>query len=103
MNKIGIALFAGSLLMACGGGQAASGDPKAPAAATASTAKAAVKAPGEATVGDRTTCPVSREEFTVTTGSPKVDHGGKSYYFCCPGCDAKFKENPAKYLTTTAK
>ena len=43
-------------------------------------------------------CLISNEEFTVTSGSPRVDYKGKSYYFCCPGCDTKFKENPEKYL-----
>jgi len=57
-----------------------------------------MKAPGSASVGDKTVCLISNEEFTVTSGSPRVDYKGKSYYFCCPGCDTKFKENPEKYL-----
>jgi len=24
-------------------------------------------------------------------------YGGKTYYFCSPGCKAKFDKNPAKY------
>jgi YHS domain-containing protein len=27
-----------------------------------------------------------------------VDYQGKRIYFCCKGCDAKFKEDPEKYL-----
>jgi len=57
-----------------------------------------VKAPGEATVGDKSLCPVSGEEFTVTASSPKAFVDGKTYYFCCPGCDKKFAANPAQYL-----
>jgi len=56
------------------------------------------KAPGSAVVGDKTVCPISNEEFTVTSASPKVEYLGKTYYFCCPGCDTKFKEDPEKYL-----
>ena len=58
----------------------------------------AVKAPGEAVVGDRSTCPVSGEEFTVTASSPTAVVDGKTYYFCCPGCDKKFTASPATYL-----
>lgn len=68
----------------------------APPAATASAPE--VKVNGTATVGDRTTCPVSGEVFTITASSPKAEYEGKTYYFCCPGCDAKFKAEPKKYL-----
>ena len=34
----------------------------------------------------------------VTADSPKADHNGKTYYFCCPGCDKKFKADPAKFM-----
>jgi len=56
-------------------------------------------APGAAHVGERTTCPVSKQAFVVTDGSPKVELDGKTYYFCCPGCEERFKANPRKYLT----
>ncbi|MBZ5641445.1 MAG: heavy metal translocating P-type ATPase [Acidobacteriia bacterium] len=26
------------------------------------------------------------------------EHGGKTFYFCCPGCKEKFKADPAKYF-----
>ena len=29
-------------------------------------------------------------------------HAGKNYYFCCSGCEAKFKSDPQKYLNTPA-
>jgi len=57
-----------------------------------------VKAPGEATIGDKSTCPVSGEEFTINASSPKTVVDGKTYYFCCPGCDKKFAANPAAFL-----
>jgi YHS domain-containing protein len=31
-----------------------------------------------------------------------VDHDGKRVYFCCPGCDAKFKQDPQKWLKKLA-
>lgn len=59
---------------------------------------AALKAPGEATLGDRTLCMISNEEFVVAASSPKVEYQGKTYYFCCKGCDTDFKKDPEKYL-----
>jgi len=93
-------------LVACGGSPSpAPATPSAPAPAAAATeaaakpATAALVAPGDAKVGDRTTCPVSGEEFTVTESSPKAEYQGKTYYFCCPGCVEKFNADPAKYGT----
>jgi YHS domain-containing protein len=60
---------------------------------------AALKAPGEASIGDKTVCLVSKEEFTVSASSPRVEYKGKSYFFCCAGCDTEFKKNPEKYLS----
>lgn len=72
--------------------------PPAPAAAGAGSAHASLKAPGEATVGDRTICPTSGEEFVVSADSPKYEYQGKTYYFCCGGCDAEFAKDPQKFL-----
>ncbi|MFO0739610.1 MAG: YHS domain-containing protein [Labilithrix sp.] len=68
------------------------------AAGAAPQAATPVKPAGEAKVGDRTRCPTSDEEFVVTADSPKVDYKGKTYYFCCSGCDQKFARDPEKYL-----
>ncbi len=89
----------------CGGGAGAeNAPPKGPKSdAPVVTDKAAdVKKPGEAAIGDKTSCPISKEVFTVTASSPKLEYKGKTYYFCCGGCDAKFKENPEKYLAPPA-
>lgn len=89
------------LVAACGGNRT---EPATPSAAPASSAAPSASAAsavvpiGEAKVGDKTLCPVSKEEFVVTASSPKVEYEGKTYYFCCPGCDAKFKADPKKYL-----
>lgn len=76
-------------LLGCGGGDGAA---KTPANATA------IVAPGDAKVGDKSTCPVSGEEFTIAADSPKVEHKGKTYYMCCAGCSKKFASDPEKFL-----
>jgi YHS domain-containing protein len=83
-------LLLGLAPVACG--------PSATPAAKSGTAASDLKAPGDAKVGDKTKCPVSGEEFTVTASSPKVEHKGKTYFFCCPGCDDRFRKNPEKYI-----
>lgn len=106
MHHARVLIIATLALSACAGTAPSSSAPAAPAApavvpptsAAASTASTALKAPGEAIVGDRTTCPTSGEEFTVTAASPKVEYKGKTYYFCCGGCDEKFAREPEKYL-----
>ena len=35
--------------------------------------------------------PINKNLFT--------EYKGKKVYFCCPGCEPKFKENPEQYLT----
>lgn len=103
-----LAMF--GLVCACGGGNAAESAPPATPAQGAHDEHAEhhhehgkkgegpVKAPGEANVGDTTTCPVSGEEFVVEATSPKVEHEGKTYFFCCSGCQKKFESDPAKYV-----
>ena len=81
---------------ACGG---AAPPPAAPKPAAATVAPSPMIAPGEAKVGDRTTCIVSGHEFVVTADSPHADYNGKTYYFCCPDCPKAFEANPGKYVT----
>lgn len=76
------------------------GDPStepAPAASTAGSEQPLV-APGAARVGDRTICIVSNEEFVVEEESPHTEHEGRTYYFCCPPCVARFQADPERYL-----
>lgn len=76
--------------------------PAAPAPAPAPAASTApLVAPGEAKVGDRTTCIVSGHEFVVTADSPHAERNGKTYYFCCPDCPKAFEANPDKYVNKT--
>ncbi len=41
------------------------------------------------------TCPVGKNKI-----DPKVfvEHVGRKIYFCCPGCDKVFQQDPAKYV-----
>ncbi len=32
----------------------------------------------------------------------KAEYRDKTYYFCCPGCEVKFKADPEKYLNKAA-
>lgn len=101
--RIALPFLAAVLLStACASTKSAEAAPaSAPPAAVAPVA-ADVKKPGEAMVGDRTTCPVSGETFTVATDSPKLEHDGKTYFFCCEDCVAEFKADPAKFLAKLA-
>ncbi len=53
---------------------------------------------GSRKVGDVTKCPTSGEVFTISADSPKTEHEGKTYFFCCGGCVDKFNADPSKYL-----
>lgn len=55
---------------------------------------------GEAKIGDKTKCPVSGEHFVVKADSPKSEHAGKTYWFCCAHCKGKFESDPKKFLGT---
>jgi len=84
-------------LLACGGSAPAPQTTEKPAAPSAK----ALKAPGEAKVGDHAKCPVSGEEFVVDASSPKAEYNGKTYYFCCGDCLKQFQADPAKYANKT--
>lgn len=71
--------------------------------ATPASGASAIKAPGTATIGDKTLCPVSGEDFVVTADSPKVEVDGKTYYTCCSGCAKKLAADPKKYLAKLPK
>ncbi len=83
-------------VVACGSKPAT--DPSAPNGSAPTSKATKVKKAGEATVGDTAECPVSGEEFDVTATSPKAEHDGKTYFFCCSGCKKKFEAEPAKYV-----
>lgn len=41
-------------------------------------------------------CPIRGEE--VNAEAPTVEYNGKTYGFCCPGCDEKFNTDAEKYV-----
>ncbi|RPI66072.1 MAG: YHS domain-containing protein [Ignavibacteriales bacterium] len=41
-------------------------------------------------------CPVLGNKVNLKVKT--VEYDGKTYGFCCPGCDNEFQENPEKYL-----
>lgn len=112
MNRLAILLLTSFTLVACGGSSAQQGGTTtashdeehehASTSATTSTSSATVVAPGEAHVGDTTTCPISGETFVVTETSPHAEYEGRTYYFCCPGCDSRFQADPAHYVHPAA-
>lgn len=59
-------------------------------------AEAPVAAPATAAaVKHQTICPIEGGEIIK---SLYADYQGKRVYFCCNGCPAVFKKNPAKYI-----
>src|SRR5512141_2213166 len=51
-----------------------------------------------APVGKKEIDPVCGMSVDPATAKAKVEHGGKTYYFCCTGCATKFRADPQKYL-----
>jgi Cu+-exporting ATPase len=45
-----------------------------------------------------TTDPVCGMKVDPAKAGASAEHGGKTYYFCCSHCAAKFKADPEKYL-----
>lgn len=47
-------------------------------------------------------CPVSGEVLTDLKKAPRHTYQGKTYYFCCNNCRAKFQKEPQKYIQAAA-
>src|ERR1700693_6147063 len=43
--------------------------------------------------------PVCGMTVDPATAKHKLEHAGKTYYFCCASCLEKFRANPAGYLS----
>ena len=41
--------------------------------------------------------PVCGMQVNEASAAAKVEHGGKTYYFCSPACKATFEKHPEKY------
>ncbi len=49
-----------------------------------------------ASTGEQTICPIM--EGRPINKAVFTEYKGKKVYFCCPGCDSKFKADPEKYI-----
>ena len=49
------------------------------------------------------TDPVCGMSFDAAEADGSLEHDGRMYYFCNPGCLAKFKADPEKYLSKAPK
>ena len=49
-----------------------------------------------ASSAEQTTCPIM--EGKPIDKAVFTEYKGKKVYFCCPGCDTKFKADPEKYV-----
>jgi len=76
---------------------------EAPADASTPTAAApqpATAAPAAATMvvveeGNQATCPVMGGKIVK---NQYTDYKGQRLYFCCPGCEGSFKQDPEKFI-----
>ncbi len=48
----------------------------------------------------KVTDPVCRMEFRPEKAVTKLDHGGRTLYFCTEACRKQFEEEPERYLRT---
>jgi xanthine dehydrogenase accessory factor len=42
--------------------------------------------------------PVCGMSVSITADTPQLDHGGRTYWFCCAGCLERFARDPERYL-----
>jgi Cu+-exporting ATPase len=42
--------------------------------------------------------PVCKMEVDPRKAAAQSKHEGQTYYFCCPGCKARFDREPGAYL-----
>ena len=61
---------------------------------------ARVKGPGDRDVADRD--PVCGMTVSPATATHHVEHGGRTFYFCCGGCREKFLAAPDRYISVLA-
>ncbi len=69
----------------------------APTETSAETIAATMDEPAEAVAAivEQTACPIMSSPINKALFA---EYKGKKVYFCCPGCEDKFKEEPEKYI-----
>jgi YHS domain-containing protein len=50
------------------------------------------------TADESVACPVSGKAMTKSEAKATYEYQGKTYYFCCEGCQEEFVKDPEKYL-----
>lgn len=45
--------------------------------------------------------PVCGMNVAIAPDTPRAEHAGATYWFCCPGCRARFERDPAAFLAGT--
>jgi YHS domain-containing protein len=82
-----LSLFAGLLAAGCGSGDEPATTPEEPGVQ--------LMAATQVVPGTQTLCPIMGNPIVEDSFA---DHEGKRVYFCCPGCDGKFNEDPHKFI-----
>jgi YHS domain-containing protein len=52
---------------------------------------------------DLVLCPVTGTKIKKSQAAGSIIYKGKTYYFCCPGCDKEFLKDPEKYIKQAGK
>ncbi len=47
---------------------------------------------------EKVKCAVSGKEIEKSEAAGSMEYKGKTYYFCCAGCEEKFVKNPEEYI-----
>jgi len=92
---VAVALGAVLLLAGCTESEPTASEGGKPPTAVAAKPPDAPAGPTVVEAGNQATCPVMGGKITKAV---YTDYEGMRVYFCCPGCDGPFKQNPEKYI-----
>lgn len=53
----------------------------------------------QAQVSEKVNCIVTGKEINKEDAAGSMEYKGTTYYFCCAGCETKFKEDPEMYVS----
>ena len=54
-------------------------------------------------MADKVRDPVCGMQIDRDSAVAKIEHKGKTYYFCAKGCKVKFDKDPDRFLTKASK
>ena len=55
--------------------------------------------PQDQVAEEKVQCPVMKTWILPSEAADSAEYNGKTYYFCCGGCKAKFLAEPEKYIS----